>query len=447
MDEVKMPSSKQKLFRLTWPIYIELLFFMLMGIADTLMLSQYSDLSVAAVGNANRIMAVFIVLLNSVALGVGVLVSQYVGANREDEAKRVMRAGFFGSFLIGMVLCLFLILLSSRIFVLIRTDASIFDASLFYLRTVVFSIPFIAALQAISAGFKSFGRTKLIMGIIAITNMVNVFLNALLIFGLGPFPELGVAGAAYATLFSKILTFVIAFYFFKRHLATRIFSRIKVSLSGHFRAILRLGIPGASEHFVYQFTQVVLLGFINTIGALALTTQIYVHHLMMPVLVFSLALAQGNQVMIGWLVGSKQIEDAYRRTVKTMRFAIIIVMSIVALMAWQAPVLIGIFTDNVIIIDMARRVMFVVVVLEVGRTSNLIVIHALRAAGDVVYPVIIAMFSMLGVAISLAWLLGLRLEWGLFGIFIALAADECVRGTLVYARWLKRRWVKKRVVA
>ncbi len=439
-------KEKYKLFRLTWPIYIELLFFMMMGIADTLMLSQYSDLSVAAVGNANRIMAVFIVLMNAVGLGVGVLVSQFVGAKREQEAKAVMRAGLFGSFFIGISLTVIISLLAQQVFILIRTDATIFSDSLFYLRTVAIGIPFIAGIQAVSAGFKSFGKTKLVMVIIAATNMLNVVLNAFLIFGLGSFPELGVAGAAYATLFSKIVTFLIVLFFFKRYFVARLFLNSFKELFYYFPRVLRIGIPGALEHFSYQFMQVILLSFINTLGALALTTQIYVHNLMMPVLVFSLALAQGNQVIVGWLVGGKHIEDAYRRTIKTMRLAIVIVMSIVTIMAWQAPTLIGIFTDNEDIITMARQAMLVVIVLEIGRTSNLIVIQALRATGDVIYPVIIAVFSMFGVAITLAWWLGLRLEWGLLGIFIALAADECVRGILVLIRWLKRDWVGKKVI-
>lgn len=446
MTKAGQPAQRKTLFRLTWPIYIELLFFMLMGVADTLMLSQYSDLSVAAVGNANRIMAVFIVLMNAVALGVGVLVSQFVGAKREVEAKMVMRAGLFGSFFIGLSLTVIITLLAHQVFILIRTDATIFSDSLFYLRTVAIGIPFIAGIQAISAGFKSFGRTKLVMIIIAITNVLNVVLNAFLIFGLWIFPELGVSGAGYATLFSKIVTFFTVLFFFKHYLSNRLFLHGLKEMYHYFPKVLKIGIPGALEHFSYQFMQVILLSFINTLGALALTTQIYVHNLMMPVLVFSLALAQGNQVMVGWLVGGKQIDDAYQRTIKTMRLAIVIVIIIVGIMAWQAPILIGIFTDNDNIINTAKTVMLVVIVLEMGRTSNLIVIQALRATGDVIYPVVIAVFSMFGVAISLAWWLALHLEWGLLGIFIALAADECLRGILVLIRWLKRGWVGKAMV-
>ncbi len=439
-------AVKKPLFRLTWPIYIELLFFMLMGVADTLMLSQYSDLSVAAVGNANRIMGVFIVVMNAVALGVGVIVSQLVGAKREAEAKVVMRAGLFGSVMISILLTTFISLFAAQVFILIRTDASIFSESLWYLRTVVIGIPFIAGTQAISAGFKSFGKTKLVMVIIGMTNMLNVVLNAFLIFGIGFFPELGVAGAGYATLFSKIVTFVVALYFFKRLFVKTILSGGIKALFDYFPRILRIGIPGATEHFFYQMMQVILLSFINTLGALALTTQIYVHNLMMPVLVFSLALAQGNQVMVGWFIGGNTIQDAYHRTLKTMRIAIIIVLLIVSIMAWQAPMLIGVFTDNPDIIKMASRIMLVVIILELGRTSNLIIIQALRAAGDVIYPVVIAVFSMFGVAITLAYVLGLRLEYGLFGIFIALAADECVRGLLVFIRWLRKDWIKKTVI-
>jgi Na+-driven multidrug efflux pump len=84
-------AKTRSLFSLTWPIFIETLLYMVMGNADTLMLSQYSDHAVAAVGVANQIIALTIVLFNFVALATAVLVAQYLGARREQEAVDVVR--------------------------------------------------------------------------------------------------------------------------------------------------------------------------------------------------------------------------------------------------------------------------------------------------------------------------------------------------------------------
>lgn len=440
-----MVRESKSLFQLSWPIYIELLFFMLMGVADTLMLSQYSDLSVAAVGNAQRITSLFTVLLNVVAIGVGVVVSQYLGAQKEADAKMAIKSGLYSNTLIALVLVVIIQIFGRSIFHLINTDAEIFDASLLYLRIFSLGLLFIAMTQASGAGFKSFGQTKLLMVIVGVSNVLNVILNAFIIFGLWIFPELGETGAAISSVISKAAGLTIALIFLYKRLGVHPFFLRFQPMAVHFVKIIKIGLPSALEAFVYQFTQVILLSFINIIGTYALTAHVYIQNMMMPVLVFALALAQGNQVIVGWRVGAKNYEGAYQRTIHTLKFAILIVLTIATLMYLNAEWILSIFTDDEQIINAAVRSMQVVIVLEVGRLSNLVVIQALRASGDVVFPVIIAIFSMLGIAIGLSYVFGVRLEFGLVGIFIGLAADECMRGLLVFIRWLRRDWEDKRV--
>jgi Na+-driven multidrug efflux pump len=210
---------------------------------------------------------------------------------------------------------------------------------------------------------------------------------------------------------------------------------------------MKIGLPGAGERFVYQFSQVVVLGFLNTIGTLAVTTQIYVHNLMMPVMIFSLAVAQGNQVIVGWRVGAMDYKDAYERTLKTVRLAFIFVIFASSFMYFNSGWLLGLFTDNPVIIEMGQRAMLIGIFLEMGRMANLVVIQALRASGDVIFPVIIAIISMLSAMIGLSYLFGIHLGYGLAGIFIGLAADECLRGILVMIRWLRGKWKDKRVTS
>ncbi len=442
-----MENQKTSLFKLSWPIYIELLFIMFLGVADTLMLSQYSDLSVATVGNAQRVSGLFIVILNVAAFGVGVVVSQYLGAQDESQAKKAMKTGLFGNVLVALLLIFLIQMFGAVIFRVINTDPEIFDMSLFYLRVVSLGFLFIAVTQAAGSGFKAFGRPKVVMYIVAAMNLFNVLFNFLLIFGVGPFPELGVRGAAYATFASKGFAFALTLFFLWRYLRIQPFFLRFAPLRTYYVKIMKIGLPGAGEHFVYQFSQVVLLGFLNTIGTLALTTQVYVHNMMMPVMIFSLAVAQGNQVIVGWRVGAKAYDEAHTRTLKTVRTAFIFVVIASTTMYLNSERLLGIFTDSPEIISMGRRALLIGIFLEMGRMTNLVVIQALRASGDVIYPVVIAMFSMLTVMIGFSYLFGLRLEFGLAGIFIGLATDEILRGILVLYRWLRGTWRGKRVVS
>jgi len=442
-----MDQKKTNLLSLSWPIYIELLFTMFLGVADTLMLARYSDFSVAAVGNAQRVIGLFIVILNVASLGVGVVVSQYLGAGDEDQAKKAMKTGLFGNVLVALLLAVLLQIFGSLLFTIINTDQTIFNESLYYLRIVSTGLLFVALTQAAGAGFKAFGRPKVVMYIVAAMNILNVLLNFLLIFGIGFFPELGSRGAAYATLTSRIFAFALTLYFLWKYLRIQPFFLKFAPLKKYYVKIMKIGLPGAGERFVYQFSQVVVLGFLNTIGTLAVTTQIYVHNLMMPVMIFSLAVAQGNQVIVGWRVGAKDYEDAHHRTLKTVRLAFIFVIFASSFMYFNSGWLLSLFTDNQDIIAMGQRAMLIGIFLEMGRMTNLVVIQALRASGDVIFPVVIAIFSMISAMIGLSYLFGIHFGLGLAGIFIGLAADEILRAILVLIRWLRGEWRGKRVAS
>jgi Na+-driven multidrug efflux pump len=108
----------------------------------------------------------------------------------------------------------------------------------------------------------------------------------------------------------------------------------------------------------------------------------------------------------------------------------------------SAPRLFALFTANEDIVAGGASLLMVSLVLEPGRTFNLVVINSLRATGDARFPVMMGAVSMWGVAVPLAWLLGVRLGWGLVGVWIAFSCDEWVRGLSMYWRWKSRVWEK-----
>ncbi len=436
-------QPKKSLLRLTWPIYVELSFFVLLGIADTLMLSQYSDLAVAAVGNANRIMFLFIVILNVVAIGVGVVVSQYVGANNLTEAKSAVRAGYLGTFFIGSLLSVVIAFSGRMILNLVGADGLIIDDAWLYLRIVSLGLVFMSMTQAAGQSFKSFGEPKTMMTIVGIGNGVNIIGNAALIFGLGPFPELGVMGAAISTLFSKFFSLVISLIvMYRRHGVHPFIFRLR-PIRKHAKKIFHIGTPGAIEQFIYQSAQVVLLSYMNAIGTIALTTQIYVFNLMTPVLIFSLAVGQGNAVMVGWHIGAREDELVYERSLKTMRTGVGVVVAVATMVYLLSPWLLGFLSDNPYVLTTGRSVLLIVIFLEIGRYSNLVFIQALRATGIVLFPVVIAFFSMWLIMLPLAYYLAMVLSLGLVGIFLAMSTDEIGRGIMVYIRWRQKPWLKR----
>jgi len=439
-----MKKLERNIFKLTWPIFIELLFFMLMGSVDTLMLSRFSDNAVAAVGNANTVLNLFGVLLNIVATGIAVVVSQYLGANKETDAKSAVKSGIITNLGVGIVIFLVLQIFGRMIFTAIKIDAAILPWSLSYLNTMAWALLFVSVSTAMSAAFRSFGKPKIVMMTVIFANILNVILNYIFIFGNFGAPRLGVLGAALGTLISRIFIFIVASIVLYRLLQINV---LKVEYNKEsVKSILKIGVPSALENFVYNISQIFILSFINIMGTESVTARTYVMLLLTYVFIFSLAFASGNSIIVGYYIGEKNPEQAYKRTLKTLGITVSLVAFMVVVMNIAADPILRLLTNNETIIEMAKNALKVGIVLEIGRTLNLIFIQALRATGDTMFPLKMAIISVLGVAVVFSYLLGISLGLGLIGVFIAFSIDETVRGTAMFFRWRSRKWESKTLI-
>ncbi|QFT88333.1 Multidrug resistance protein NorM [Bacillus sp. THAF10] len=442
-----MKESKTKkltLFALTWPIFIEVLLHMLMGNADVLMLSQYSDDSVAAVGVANQILFMLIVMFGFIATGTSILVAQYLGAKNRVIAAEVTVVSIGANLLFSFIISLAVFFLSSRLLLLMNLPPELLSEADSYLKIVgVFS--FVQAL-VITAGatLRSYGFTKDAMFVTIGMNIINVIGNYLFIFGPFGIPVLGVEGVALSTITSRLIGLIAIFILlFKRIEEPLPFKNLFNLPITHLKNLLKIGIPSAGEHLSYNTSQLAITYFIVMLGTNALTTKVYAQSLMMFIFLFSVAISQGTQIMIGHQIGAGNIEEAYKRCLKSLRLAIAISVLTAIPFALFSDTLLGIFTTNPDIIALGGTLILLTIILEPGRSFNLVVINSLRAAGDVKFPVYIGILSMWGVAVTASYILGIHFGLGLVGIWIAFILDEWLRGIIMLYRWRSRVWVNK----
>jgi putative MATE family efflux protein len=444
---MKNKTAKLSLFAITWPLFIEILLYMLMGNADTLMLSQYSDNSVAAVGVSNQILSMVIVMFGFVATGTAILVAQNLGAKKDDDAREVSAVSIGANLVFGLILSAAVFIFSEQLLRLMDLPPELFDEANSYLR-IVGGFSFIQSLiMTVSSIIRSYGFTRDIMYVTIGMNVLNVIGNYLFIFGPLGFPVLGVEGVAISTTVSRILGLLAAIYVMTK----RVPGSLPISMlfsfpKKHLKNLLNIGIPSAGEHLSYNGSQMVITYFIATLGTQALTAKVYTQNVMMFIFLFSIAISQGTQILIGHMVGAKDIENAYKRALKSLKLAIIISIATAALVSFFSKDLLGIFTDNMSIIELGTTLILLTIILEPGRSFNLVLISSLRAAGDVKFPVYIGILSMWGVSVTLSYFLGIYLGMGLVGIWIAFIADEWLRGLLMLWRWRSRVWVKKSFV-
>lgn len=440
-EQLKKNAKKLTLFALTWPIFIEMLLHMIMGNADTLMLSQYSDNAVAAVGFANQILFLIIVMFGFVATGTSILVAQNLGAKDGRSAREVIVVSLSVNIAFSLLLSLVLYFGAETFLRWLRAPEELMTDAITYLQ-IVGGFSFLTAMiMTVSAGLKSYGFTRDAMYVTIGMNILNIIGNYLFIFGPFGIPVLGVQGVAIATTVSRLVGFVLIIILLIRRidqpLPFKLFFKVPKL---HVANLLKIGIPSAGEHLAYNISQIVILYFIATMGTETITARIYTFNIMMFIFIFSVAIGQGNQILIGHQVGAKQYEKAYKTCIRSLGIAMSLTLTMALIVAFSSGFLLNIFTDNLNIIALSTTLLWITIILEPGRTFNLVVINALRAAGDVRFPVYMGIASMWGISVPLAYFLGIYLEMGLVGVWLAYVADEWFRGVIMLLRWRSRVW-------
>lgn len=440
-------SDKTNPLSLAWPIFIEILLFMIMGNVDTLMLSRYSDLAVAAVGNANQILNTLMIFFNITAAATGILVAQYLGAQKEKDLNTIYTLAFTSNGLIALVITGILLAFQMTFFKWVQMPQELYTDSKAYLDTIVGFLFVPALFTTSSVILKSHGQTRLSMFLAIGMNALNVIGNYIFLFGPFGLPILGVKGVAISTVASRSLAVLVMLYaLFKWYKIEVSIKKLFPFPKALFKQFLKLGLPSAGEPMSWQFSQMVIFSFINVLGTTVVTTRIYVQIIVWFTFLACLAIAQANQIVVGHLIGAGNEDGALRVTLKSLKQSIVITLSMSLLVAVFREQLLGIFTKDINVIKIGATVLIIDIFVEIGRVFNLVIIYAMKAAGDVHYPVAIGIVSMWLVSTLGAYVLGMSLGYGLVGIWVAMALDELLRGGLMYRRLIKGKWRNKKAV-
>jgi putative MATE family efflux protein len=431
------------LFAITWPIFIEQLSHILPGIVDTFMVSHLGDAAVAGLAVANQIVTFFIILFSFVGIGSAVVLTHHLGAGDKAGAARVAASAIGINFWLGMVVSVLVWLGSTDMLRLLHLPPGLMPYAQPFLALMGGTLFLESINISASAVLRAHGHTRDAMLVAVGMNVVNIVLNALLIFGLFGFPRMGVVGTALSTVISRALACVAIGYLLHRRLGMTLHPKMALQMSGEaLRRILHIGVPAAGENLCWFTSFMVITYFVGQMGETALATFSYAMQLSMIMMMLGISIGLGTEIMIGHMVGAGDVDEAYRQLLRSLRIGLAVTVVATCAVVLVARPLFSLFTHDPAIIAGGALLLRVSLLLEPGRTFNLVVINSLRATGDARFPILMGAVSMWGVAVPLAWLLGLHLGWGLVGVWIAFTCDEWVRGLSMYARWKSRVWVR-----
>ena len=436
-----------KLFRLTGPIFIELVLILALGVVDTLMLSHYSDNSVAAVGVVNQLLNMVFLLFNITTTGTAVMCALYFGARDNRNFIQVVGTSLLFNAVVGLLISLVLVLFGRNMLVMMDIRPDLMPEAVTYME-IVGGLGFFQAITfTISTVLRAANKPVYSMQVALIINILNIFGNYSLIFGHFGLPALGVEGAAISTSVCRGIAMVLLFIV----LFKRLIHRIPMEYFRPFpfqklKSVLKIGLPSAGEQISYDASQVAIVYFINMLGNEYLAARVYVMNIVIIGYIFSLAIAQATSVCTGNLIGAGKKQAAYLISWYAWKRSLIVTFIASTGVYLMGRPLLETFTTNQEIIAIAMGALLVDILLEHGRATVLMFLFCLRSAGDVVVPVLIELVCMWFFAVFCGYMFGIVMGLGLAGMWFAFALDECSRGVVLSLRWRTQKWKKRSLI-
>ncbi len=417
---------------------------MMLGAVDTIMLSQYSDESVAAVGVVNQIVMFAFLIFEVINIGTSVLCSQYLGAKMQKNMVQVVGVALLFNLVVGLLISAILHYGATTLLGWMGLRPELLKYGIGYMQIVGAFAFFQAISFTISASLRSANKAIYPMLVTVLVNIMNIIGNYSLIFGKWGMPALGAEGAAISTSVARGVSMVVLFVIlFRKHIPRFPLNYFRPFPWVELKNLLKVGLPSAGENMSYSFSQVVITYFINILGNNALATRTYTVNIVMFVYLFAIAMAQGGAISIGHLVGQKKIRAAYLLGKYVMRLSILVSLVLSCVWAASGHFIFSMLTDNQEIIKMGVTIMIVDIIVEIGRAVNIYATNALRSAGDVNFPFYVGVAVQWTVSVGFSYLFGIYWGWGLVGMWCAFLLDENIRALLFVKRWNSMRWAKK----
>lgn len=438
-----MENNKKTLTQLFIPICLETLLYMLAGMVDTLMLSSVSDQAVGAVGTANTYIGIFIIMFSIISSGMVAVMTQNIGAGRPGVAFQARQLGLAFNAVLGIIMSFFLFFCSGPILSVVGIAEALRTPAETYLKIVGGGCILNALIPIFSSYMRAFGFSKEPLYATVIGNVVNLILNAVFLFSL----HMGVMGVAIATVISRVINLVIVAAMAAAMVKAKQYPE-RISNRSVLIQIIKVGFPYACETALYNIAMTLVIRFLNQMDAqgLNVTARSYAMQITNFSYCVGAALAQANAIMTGWRIGAEEYEECDKGTRKAAVIGIITSICMSTVIALCNGWIMKLFTDDPQMISLVGKLLFMDIVLEMGRVANLVYGNALKTSGDAVFPVVIGAIFMFLFAAGGTWLFGLKLGLLAVGSYIGLASDECVRAVGMYLRWRSGKWKEKRLI-
>ena len=445
--EQKHLFSNKMLKSILVPVILEQLLNSFMGTADTMMVSNVGSAAISAVSLVDSINVLLIQAFSALAAGGTIICAQYMGQRNYERANKAARQVLFIILSISAAVTILCLLFKDPLlhFIFGKVDADVMEASSVYFLFSAASYPFIALYDSGASIFRAQENTKGPLIISVISNVMNIVGNAILIWGF----NMGVAGAAIATLVSRIFCAVVVLWQLRKDrqpIVVRDYLKIRPDRKLIGR-ILGLGIPSGIENSMFQLGKLAIQSTVSTLGTTAIAAQAMTNNLEMLNGTAAMGVGIGLMTIVGECIGAGREDEAVYYVKKLSCVAEMIIIGCCLLVfALTKPITIlgGMEPESA---RMCFQMMaWITVVKPLVWVVSFIPAYGMRAAGDVRFSMITSCVSMWVFRFCLCVFLIRVIGMGPLAVWFGMFTDWTIRGIVFIWRFHSRKWLKHKVV-
>lgn len=434
-------SIGRAIFILSIPMIIEMVMESVFAIVDIFFVSKLGAEAVTAVGITETILSIIYALSFGLSIGTVALVSRRIGEKKNREASTVAINSIFLAIFISMIIGGFTFIHSEKLLILMGAEQSVIEIGGGYARIMFGTNIVIMLLFVINAIFRSAGDAAVAMRVLWIANGINIILDPILILGWGPFPKLGVEGAAIATVVGRGIGVL-----YQILILFRGTSRIKIKKYNFIIKpyllwkITKLSIGGVFQNLIVTVSWIFLVRVIASFGSVVVAGYTIAIRILIFTILPSHGMSNAAATLTGQNLGANQPARA-EKTIKITALINLIFLSFIALFLISfSEFWISLFIDDEnVIINGAKGLKYISLSLF-AYSIGMIIIQAFNGSGKTEIPIVINIICFWLIQIPVAYFLGLKTSCNEIGVYIAIVAGDFMVTLIGLILFLQGKW-------
>lgn len=446
---VTRAGLNRDVMRIAGPAFAELMLTQLTGMADTIMVGRLpGELGVqalTAVGLCGQPVFLLLTLIQSLNIGATAVIARFRGLGSRERANQVFRTALTLNLALSLAFMLAGLLLAPQLIRLLSgsaISAVSFAYAVDYFRIQMIGFVPLCLTSTVTAALRGVGdsRTPLIYNTLA--NIVNVLLNALLIYGLCGLPALHVRGAAIATVAGRCAAFLIAFFYLFRQ-SRYIYLRVQDALRfdrALFRDIVRIGFPAMVEQVFMRLGAILYTRTVASLGDIPYATHQVCNNIQSIAYLTGQAFANASTTLTGQSLGRRRVDMAHLYSRAACCLGVLTAAVIAAVLALFGRPIVGLYNATPQVMDTGMLLLRILAYILPLEAIQFIYTGSLRGAGDTRYPAIVTFITVFLIRSGLAMLFIHVLHMSVEGAWLAFAIDQTVRTTLISLHYFRGTW-------